>query len=175
MTLNTSLLSFEWISTILQLGKVAEISIVIENTGIEDVENRMIQLFVNEKRVAQTMVDIKSGAKREQQFNFVLDQSGWCTGKFIIDEDQVLDDNMLFFSFYVPPTINLLVVGNSKKELFFTLSALALLPGETSNLNVTEITFAQLAYQPLHNYNVLILNDMPALPDENVYQLIACQ
>jgi len=159
-TANLSILKARLSSTILQRGAVAEAVVTVRNTGDAAFDNALIQFWVNERRAAQTTLQLNPGETVTKVFRFVLENSGFSFARFQLEDDDLLEDNTALVTFYVPEKIAVGLIGEDSDLFHLTLAA-------TTEQN--EANF-QMQRIPLAGFNAASLNDFNLLVFSNVSQ-----
>jgi hypothetical protein len=155
---------------LIELGKPFEIKAQIGNYSDNPVQNFLIGLYVDGKRVSQTDIEIEKDNKATVKFIHTAETPGQHYGYLEITDDDLLSDNRRFFSFYIPERINLLLVGEKEDNLFLQL---ALHPSEKLNINLqlNAITESQFARADFSFYQAIILNNVSTLSENQLSQL----
>ncbi len=169
---NLSLSQVRLLSTILQKDKVIEGRVEVRNNGASSQRNRLLQIYINNKQVAQCVVDLEAGAATEVSWKCVLEQSGFLAGSAILEDDDWLDDNRSYFCFYVPDNIHVGLVGAETTDGYFF--QLGLLPDRNrpSAFVIKPVQPEQLAFQQPAEFDVMAICDVPALSAESVEWLL---
>ncbi len=149
---------------ILEKGKVIEIRAKIKNVGATAVKNKLVHLFVDGKRVAQSVVDeLEPGAVREVVFRVVPDRTGFQAGYVLLEDDDLLEDNRRYFTFRIPDEVPVLLVGNRVSDT--RNLALALHPDAemAAYIRTKQIDAAAFDDEDLEAFQVLVLSNVPRL------------
>jgi hypothetical protein len=149
-------------STILQKDHVLEGEAVIRNTGHLP-QNKLLQIFINQKQVAQSTVQVEAGGSATVPWRCVLEQSGFMSGYGLLEDDDWLQDNRFYFSFYVPDRIRTGLVGAETPDGYFLQLALQPNRQATFLYDVVPISADQLAFQRLDDQDVLVLCNVKSL------------
>lgn len=155
---NISIIDARLKSTILQRGKLAEAVVNVRNTGDTTVENALLQMFIDERRVAQATLHLAPGEAASQVFRFVLEKSGFYSAQVQLEDDDLLQDNRRHFSFYVPETFNIGLVGD-EFDLFYISLAVSAENGD-SNFNMQRIPQSRLRTTLFDDYDLLVLSNI---------------
>lgn len=148
-------------SAIFEKGKVIDIQATIENFGESAVDNKLAQLFINGKRAAQKVMSIGPKSRITESFKFMLNSTGHTSGYFILEEDDLLDDNRRYFAFYVPEKIRVALFGGPSNTKFLSL---ALAPSQTfSQYTVQQFGEDRLAFSSFEDYDIVVLSDISQL------------
>lgn len=148
---NLALENVNMISTIFQVGKAAKLEALIANHGDLDIENRLVQLYLNGNRVAQSVISLDAGDRVTVPFKCILDKSGFQSGRIVLEEDDIAVDNRRFFTFYVPDGIS---VGLVNAQPYIKT---ALGPDRREDSPFELYGIDDLTYSDLFQYDVLSL------------------
>lgn len=116
---NISIEKAEIKSRIPEVNKEIKISVAVKNHNNFNCLNKQINLFIDDKKAAETVIDIASGERKEISLTFRPARTGNITGYVELlqpdfFEDEILQDNKYFFSLYIPEKINGGLVGDNE-------------------------------------------------------------
>ncbi len=168
---NLAVQSAGFSATILEKGKVVELDALIKNTGNQPAHNKLAQLFVNGKRVAQATLNLEEGRATTESFKFVLQKTGFISGYILLEDDDILQDNRHYFSFNVPDKIHVAMCGNRAADTDYI--SLVLKPAENNDARfvVDKIPLEKLRYTNFENYDTIVLANIPRFDAQEVEQL----
>jgi hypothetical protein len=149
-------------STILQKDHVLEGEAIIHNTG-NLAQNKLLQIFINQKQVAQSTVQVDPGGSVTVPWRCVLEQAGFMSGYGLLEDDDWLQDNRFYFSFYVPDRIRTGLLGAETPDGYFLQLALQPNRQTTFLYDVIPIPADQLAFQRMDDLDVLVLCNVKSL------------
>ncbi|NLP12876.1 VWA domain-containing protein [bacterium] len=155
-------------SAILQKDKLLEGVVSVRNTGDIRQANRLVQIFINGKQVAQSAVHLDPGAGVDLRWNCVLDQTGFLSGYAQLEEDDWREDNRSYFSFTVAENIRVGLTGAETTDGYFLQTGLRPDANRPSPFLIEPVKQDQLALQPVEAYDVVILCNVAALSPETV-------
>ncbi|AFM06133.1 N-terminal double-transmembrane domain-containing protein [Bernardetia litoralis DSM 6794] len=93
------------------------ITIRVRNLGTETIENKSLQLFIDNKQVSASVVSLPAQSSKEVEMNFsVTKTEGTISAKISIEDYPVLFDNDYFFTLRIAPKINILNIFEKKSE-----------------------------------------------------------
>lgn len=149
-------------SAILQKDHVLEGETDIRNTG-QRAQNKLLQIFINQKQVAQAMAEVPAGGSVTVPWRCVLDQTGFMSGYAMLEDDDWLEDNRFYFSFFVPERIRTGLVGAEGPDGYYL--QLALQPNRQTSFiyDVVPTSAEQLAFHKADDLDVLVLCNISAL------------
>lgn len=170
---NLSLQAATLSNQIFERGKAFEAVATIANNGQRDLNNRLVHLFLNGKRVAQQTVDAPAGSERRVIFRAVPDTTGYIFGRIELEDDDLLLDNVRSFIFYIPPQRRVLAVSGTPDDLAYVRLAFdPLRSSETASQTWREIAAENFAAERFENYDGIVLANVPRL-SEAVAQRLA--
>ena len=140
---------------IFEKDKPISFSITITNYSSSPAENTVVSLFVNNERVAQQSINLGPGETKILTMESTVKSTGYNDAFVEIEDDDILQDNKRFASFYVPDEIPIAVFTEENKDAQFV--NLALTAGEGKVLNVTIKNINQIASFDISQFDVLIL------------------
>jgi hypothetical protein len=170
---NLSLQAATLSNQIFERGKTFEAVATIANNGQRDLNNRLIHLFLNGKRVAQQTVEVPAGSERRVIFRAVPDTTGYIFGRMELEDDDLLLDNVRSFIFYIPPQRRVLAVRGTPDDLTYVRLAFdPLRPSETASQTWREIPADNFAAERFENYDGIVLANVPRLSESVAQRLI---
>ncbi len=156
---------------IFERGKTFEAVATIANNGQNDINNRLVHLFLNGKRVAQQTVDVPAGTERRVTFRAVPDTTGFMFGRLELEDDDLMLDNTRGFVFFIPPQRRVLAVGGHPEDL--TYIRLAFDPTANQAANTWhEIAADNFAAERFENYDGIVLANVSRLSESVTQRLI---
>ncbi len=150
-------------TSILERGKIAEVRAVISNRGNLPARNKLAQLFLNNARVAQTVVNLEAGASVSVSFKFMLEKTGFMSGYVLLEDDDIIEDNRRYFAFIVPEQIRLALVGLASLDTSYPELALGLGSTGQTNYQIERLSVEKLRYMALEPFDAVVLSNVPAL------------
>lgn len=167
---NLGILSVDFGGQLIQPGLDFDLQATVRNYGREESGDRIASLFLNGKRVAQTDFTVDGGAETKVRFTRSVSTTGFHGGYVELSDDKFAPDNRYYFTFRIPSTFNLLIVGDDQSATFFNL---ALVPDQSLSRfwSVKQVSPGNLTGVNFSDYDVILLAGMPTLPDRFVDRL----
>ena len=114
---NLSLDDFEIVSKIVDKDRNVKLRVNLTNHNKFNVMNKTLSLFVDGERVTEKVSDAGSLSNNEVEFDFTPKSTGSLTGYIELaqsdaSEDEVVEDNRIYFSLYIPEEFNVLMIGD---------------------------------------------------------------
>ncbi len=159
---NLGVVSVDLGGELLQVGREFDIVATIRNYGDRPSGNRLASLFINDRRIAQTDVDVSGNGEATVRFQASVTGPGYHHGWIELSDDRFPADNRLYFSFRIPDQFNVLLVGAPDDTRFLSL---ALLPDPEVGRywSVKSATASQLAGVSFSEYDVIVLAGIPGM------------
>lgn len=115
---NLSIDSINLITKVFQPGKPIETEIFVTNHSGSDVNGALISLNFNGERVAQRTLDIPGKSTRSALIAATTQAKGGIRGVAELEGDAMDFDNKRYFSFFIPDSPNILIVGSDESSFF---------------------------------------------------------
>lgn len=170
---NLSIVGVKLRSSILQQGKPVEVEVELANTSDESGRNKLVQLFLHGRRVAQNTVTVEAGARTQELFRFIVDQSGWIDGQVVLEDDGLSEDNQRFFSFYVPERLSIGLIGEPATGSGLLQLALYSASDSSAYLRVLPMAAERISSLAIDSLQVVVLYDVARLSDAAMAKLSA--
>ncbi len=151
-------------------GHEFELSATVMNYSGTDRSDVIASLYLDGNRVAQTDVSVSAGQKTIVRFNRSVASGGFHSGYVELSDDRYLPDNRYYFSFHIPESFSVLVIGEDAAARFISM-ALSPDPELNQYWNVKEATPDDMAQVNIWEYDVIVLAGAPALAPAYVERL----
>ncbi len=152
---------------IFEKDKPVNYSVTVTNYSSKSAENSVVSLFINNERSAQQSVNLKPGETKILTMESSVKSSGYVDAFAEIEDDDILQDNKRYITFYIPAEIHVGVFTEENQDAQFV--NLALTAGEDKAIKITAKNINQISSFDLNQFNVLILigtdnfNDFPRI------------
>ncbi len=146
-------------AAIIEPGKAIRVKVSVQNTGDFDESDRLLSLFLNEQRVAQTQVSVPAGEERTLTLRIVPRQAGFQFMRAVVENDQNNADNERFSLFYIAPESRILIVAPERENRRFIRLALQAAHSGASR-QVVEMTPEHMPTTALNEFDVVILSNV---------------
>jgi len=126
---NISLENVDIKTKLLQKNKKINITIRAKNYNNNAALNKQVNLFVENEKVTETAVDIPAFESKNIDFSFRVNKTGSITGyaEFVqndFSDDEIAEDNKIYFSFYIPDVFNVMLVGDNSSGTSYIKTAI---------------------------------------------------
>ncbi len=168
-TNNLTLSNAALANQIFERGKSFEVVATVANASGSDVQNQLVHLYLNGKRVAQQSVDVPANSLRSVTLRAVPDSSGFMSGKIMLDDDALVLDNTRYFTFHIPRQRRILAVSERTEDLAYLR---AVLRDDGAAQAWKEIETKNFYAERLENYEVVALANVARIPEGMATRLL---
>ena len=141
---------------ILQKGSNAKFIASISNHSKQNLQNRVLSLFINNKRVAQKSFNIDADETQKIEIETTLYSDGLLNVFAEIESDDIEFDNRNYLSINIPEKISVLILRDKIPNTDFLTLALKTLPDNKITFDIKDVNLPSSSN--LNNYDVVILN-----------------
>jgi hypothetical protein len=141
---------------IIQLGSNISFVVTITNHSNQSFQNRVVSLFINNKRVAQKSFNIEPKESQKISIETTIQNVGYNDIKAEIEPDDIEYDNSYFLAFNIPDFISILILKKEFSNPDFVKLALQTLPNDRIKIIEKDIKFAQTIN--FDDFDVVIIN-----------------
>lgn len=160
---NVGIVACQISSRLIAPGRPVELSFTVQNSGADDSNDRIVGVYLDSRRVAQTRISVRAGESRTEQIRFVPESVGDLAGYVRLeDTDEFSGDDVRRYVLRVPSRLNVAVVGADAAAR--RLTSLSLDPsgrGE-SYVHTLELLPQQLEAEDLSAFDAIFIVDAPA-------------
>lgn len=119
---NISIEKVEIKSKILENNKDIKVSVILKNHNKFNTLNKQVNLFIDDKKVTEAVIDLVSLERKEISLTFKPGHSGSSSGYVELMqndffEDEIIQDNKYYFTFYTPEKINVGLIADNENNL----------------------------------------------------------
>ncbi len=148
-----------------------EIKGTVKNYSQRSVQNLLLSLYLDGKRVSQTDVDLREGQEGEVSFTQSVGETGFHSGYLELSDDNLLVDNKRYFSFVVPQQIEVLLVKSKEEKQNYLKLALNPKGGKESRIKITQVEPGFFHTRELSDYDVIIFSDYEGIKPGDLFSL----
>ncbi len=135
-----------------------------------DVEaDRLINLYLNGKRIAQKSVKFTGNEIITSEFRFVPESTGIIDGMIEIEEDRMTSDNRRHFVVNIPPAVSVLLVNGSGTIPDFLESVYS--SDLIQELLLRSISESQMSTVEFRDFDSVILNGVSRFTNADIYRI----
>lgn len=114
--LNAGISNLNLNTQIFEKNKPIKFEAKVTNYSSSPINNLVASLFINDERSAQQSLNLNAGETKTAYLQAPAKKSGSIDVFVEIEEDDILQDNKRFTSFYIPEKINVLLLSESDKK-----------------------------------------------------------
>jgi Aerotolerance regulator N-terminal/von Willebrand factor type A domain/CARDB len=152
-------------------GRPVSISADITNEGSRRVDNLLISLFIDQKRLSQTDISIPANEVNKIKFTHTFNTAGEHTGYIEITDDDLIEDNRNYFTISIPDQIRVLTLYEKENDDLFLKLAFKPLPESPTQVELKSEPISRLASLDLFGYDCIILPGENSLSQANLSRL----
>lgn len=160
---NIALREITFASQILTKDEPVELRCYLEN-WVGERREVSLNLFLENERVGQNLVQLKPFSKGETSFEFIPLQSGELSGYAAIADDFLKLDNHYYFVLSLPEAVRVLLVSPDPNDVQFISKALTAAGKEKVVVNYANLE--RVGFENLANYDLLITANIDRLSPE---------
>jgi hypothetical protein len=167
---NVGIIEVDFGNQLIEVGTEFTVTATIKRrSGVED--ETLASLYLDDKRIAQQDLRLGSSESVSTPFNVMVNDPGFHSGYVTLSDDDLLADNMYYFSFYIPERFTILTVGEERLDTRLFRLSLAPEKNLRSHWTVQQVTYEEFASVNLNQYDVLIMVDYSTLPQGDVARI----
>jgi hypothetical protein len=169
---NISVDEVEVVSRVIDEGREARVDATILNHGPDDRPDVVVSLYLEDERVAQTVLDLPGAGSADLSFSVTPRSRGWLRGRVVVDDASFEADNERYFVLFVPERRRLLVVrGGGASARYLELALSPELADDRLVFERDVIGQSALAGQALGAYDAVLLVGVDGLSAGDVATL----
>ena len=156
---NKSISGIEARNQIIRPGNDITIEAIVTNHSPNSLTNQTASMFINGKRRSLKSFDLKGNESKNISFTTTLTDSGFIFVNLEIEEDDIINDNYAYLSFYVSPKINVNIYSDNREDYLFLKTALE----KSYSVNVRTYSLNRYNISSVGNneVNVLFVGERP--------------
>ncbi len=140
---NLSVTSVLFPNPVVEAGVPTEVDATVRNNGASQKGSVVVSLFVDSRKLAQSVVDIPGKTEKKVRLSFSVQQNGFHSGVVQIEDNSVQVDNNFYFSFYAIQKLNVGVVVNDTSS-DFVISAINAVTSASNGLGAESDSTIQI-------------------------------
>jgi uncharacterized membrane protein len=141
---------------IFEKDKPIKFDAIVKNYSNRAKNNLVVSLFINGERLAQQSINLNPGESKTANLLATAKTFGYNEALVEIEEDDILEDNKRFTSFFIPEKIPVLILYDNIKDMKLVEAALKSV-SEKDYFELTLKNVEQISGIQLYNYQVTIL------------------
>jgi hypothetical protein len=141
---------------IFEKDKPVKFDAVVKNYSDRVKDNLVVSLFIDGERLAQQSLNLNSGESKTANLEASAKNFGYSEALVEIEEDDILQDNNRFSSFFIPEKIPVLILADNPDDTKLIDAALKSV-SESGYFDITIKKTEQISGLQLNNFQVIIL------------------
>ena len=113
---------------VVEAGVPTEVIATVDNNGISGKNDVVVSLFVDSRKVAQSVASVPAGMSEKISLSFTVTASGYHHGFVEIEDNSIQSDNKYYFSFYAMQKLNIGIVSSDTTSDFVLKAISAVSP-----------------------------------------------
>ncbi len=158
---NLSVSGVKLLNPVVEINSPSEVEATIVNNGGEDKSGVVVGLFIDGKKVAQSVINIGAGVSRPVRLAFSVPSGGFHEGSVRIDDNSIQRDNTFYFSFFAIRKLNVVVVTGASQAGDFVLSAAQAVMDTSTVIDTKAVTPGNFIYMNLAGVDVVVAETYP--------------
>ncbi len=147
--------SISFVDPIFQVGQNIALNVRIVNKSEKKAEKVSVKLFLNNKQISVSSVDIDKNQSQIVKLNFTLKEHGIQQGRVSIIDNPITFDDDFYFTLQTSPKLEILSINSNNPNPY--LSRLFSNNNEIEIKNMSEKT---IDFNDFDNYSFIILNEL---------------
>ncbi len=131
-----------------------QLFVKVINYGDEEVENRSIKLYIDDKQVSSTTLSLNAGESKELELTFAVSDAGEKNCKLEIEDFPVSFDNEFYFILKVAPKIRIINIHDGRYSFVPNVY------GNESFFEVINFDVNALDYNVLNSADLIVLENL---------------
>lgn len=160
---NLSVSRVKLVNPVVEVGSPAEVEAMISNNDGSDKSGVVAGLYIDGKKVAQSVTNIAGGGSQAVRLAFTVASSGFHGGMVQIDDNSIQNDNKYYFSFYAIKKLNVVIVS-ADLENDYVLSAARAVMDTSTVIDAKVVPPDRFPYTNLSNVDVVVAESYPSVP-----------
>lgn len=147
--------SISFVDPIFQVGQNVALNVRVVNKSDKRAEAVSVKLFIDNKQIAVSSIDIEENQSQNLIMNFTLQKHGIQHGYInIIDNPIIFDDNF-YFTLQTNPKIEVLSINSSSSNPY-----LSRLYSNNNEVALTDMSERSIDFTDINKYSLIILNGL---------------
>lgn len=151
-----------------KLLETNQLNVRLKNTATEAKEGLVLKLFVDNRQVSTTNINLAAQSQATANFSFTLDSKGWKSCKIVFDDFPIAFDNEYFFALDAAAPVNILQVSQTNTSNF-----VGVVFSNENSFVVENANANNLDYNRIAQANLVVLNEVDRIEGEMKTQLLA--
>ena len=155
---NISIVDAKLLDEVLIPSQPINIEVTLVNNGNHNVEDRIVQLIIDDVIVGQQLVTIQSNKNKSFLFKTTLKSNGAHIASIKLEDDNRISDNRYYFIINSPEKQNIGIYSNKKIETYYIIESLKALNTKGEVFNIQLLDNYSTNKQNLSDYETLFID-----------------
>lgn len=160
---NLSVSRVKLINPVVEINSPSQVEATINNNDGSDKSGVVAGLYIDGKKVAQSVTNIAAGASEAVRLAFSVGSSGFHQGMVQIEDNSIQTDNRYYFSFYAIEKLNVMIISSMRGSDYVLRAAQAVTDTSTV-IGTRVVTPERFPYSNLSGVDVVVAESYPAGP-----------
>ncbi len=128
---NLSVSGVKLVNPVVEVNSPSQVQATIENNDGSEKSGIVAALYIDGKKVAQSVTNISAGSSQAVRLAFSVGSSGFHQGIVRIEDNSIQSDNKFYFSFYAIQRLRVLIVSSVQGSDYVLRAAQAVMDTST--------------------------------------------
>ena len=147
--------SIAFIDPIFQVGQNIALNVRVVNKSEKKAEAVSVKLFIDNKQIAVSSIDIEENQSQNLIMNFTLQKQGIQHGYITIIDNPITFDDNFYFTLQTNPKIEVLSINSSSSNPY-----LSRLYSNNNEIALTDMSEKSIDFTDFNKYSLIILNGL---------------
>ncbi|MFA6200373.1 MAG: BatA and WFA domain-containing protein [Bacteroidales bacterium] len=147
--------SISFIDPIFQVGQNVALNVRVVNKSDKRAEAVSVKLFIDNKQIAVSSIDIEENQSQNLIMNFNLQKHGIQHGYITIIDNPITFDDNFYFTLQTNPKIEVLSINSSSSNPY-----LSRLYSNNNEIALTDMSEKSIDFTDFNKYSLIILNGL---------------
>lgn len=147
--------SISFVDPIFQVGQNIALNVRIVNKSEKKAEKVSVKLFLNNKQISVSSVDIDKNQSQIVKLNFTLKEHGIQQGRVSIIDNPITFDDDFYFTLQTTPKLEILSINSNNPNPF-----IARLFSNNNEIEIKYMSEKTIDFNDFDNYSFIILNEL---------------
>ncbi len=148
--------SISFIDPVFQIGKNITLNVRIINKSDKKAEAVSVKLFLDNKQLSVSSLDIEANQSQSLIMNFVLEKHGIQHGYISLIDNPITFDDNFYFTLQTNPKIEVLSINSETSNPYIS----HLFSSSNSEISLTDMNEKKIDFTDFSKYSLIILNQL---------------
>lgn len=147
--------SLSFVEPIFQVGQNIALNVRVVNKSEKKAEKVSIKLFLNDKQLSVSSVDIDKNQSQTVKLSFVLKEHGIQHGRVSIIDNPITFDDDFYFTLQTSPKLEILSINSNNPNPFISR-----LFSNNNEIEIKNMNEKSIDFNDFDNYSFIVLNEL---------------